>query len=263
MPLAETLRLIRPLPPQPDAPLLIILPGMDGTGSLYKSQLAGLRPYFDLHCLWIAPEDRTPWPDLAATVATQIATIRQGRPVYLCGESFGACLGLQMVVQEPQLCDRLILINAATAFQSPLGTSWAMELLRHFPTALYHVATLGLLPFLITEHRVPDYNRHDLIAAMQAATPGGAAWRVTLLSEFDLSAAQLQTIQTPTLAIGAGRDRLLPSAQEAQRLATLIPQAQAHILPDSGHTCLLEPTVQLVDMLRDYHYLPETAPLPA
>jgi pimeloyl-ACP methyl ester carboxylesterase len=242
---------------------LIILPGMDGTGSLYKSQLAGLRPYFDLYCLCIDPEDRTPWPDLAATVAAQIEPIRAGRPVYLCGESFGACLGLQMVVQEPHLCDRLILINAATAFRSPLGTSWAMELLRHFPAALYDVATLGLLPFLITEHRVPDYNRHDLVAAMQAATPGGAAWRVTLLSEFDLSAPQLQSIPTPTLAIGAEGDRLLPSAQEAQRLAALIPHAQAHILPASGHTCLLEPTVQLVDILATCQFLPDQTPVMA
>ena len=46
--------------------------------------------------------------------------------------------------------------------------------------------------------------------------------------------------RTPTLLIASGEDRLLPSLTEAVRLQSLLPSAQRVVLPDSGHTALLE-----------------------
>lgn len=42
------------------------------------------------------------------------------------------------------------------------------------------------------------------------------------------------------LLVGSGQDRLLPSLSEQTRLQRLLPNAQRLILPDSGHTALLE-----------------------
>ena len=44
----------------------------------------------------------------------------------------------------------------------------------------------------------------------------------------------------PVLLVGSGQDRLLPSLSEQTRLQRLLPNAQRLVLPDSGHTALLE-----------------------
>ena len=48
--------------------------------------------------------------------------------------------------------------------------------------------------------------------------------------------------RTPVLLVGSGQDRLLPSLSEQTRLQRLLPNAQRLVLPDSGHTALLEVT---------------------
>ena len=42
------------------------------------------------------------------------------------------------------------------------------------------------------------------------------------------------------LLVGSGEDRLLPSLTEQTRLQRLLPNAQRLVLPESGHTALLE-----------------------
>lgn len=46
--------------------------------------------------------------------------------------------------------------------------------------------------------------------------------------------------RVPTLLIASAGDKLLPSLSESSRLQRLMPQAQRVVLPDSGHTALLE-----------------------
>jgi pimeloyl-ACP methyl ester carboxylesterase len=88
-------------------------------------------------------------------------------------------------------------------------------------------------------------------------TPETSVWRVVLLREFELNDQQLRQIQQPTLIVASGRDKVLPSLDEAERLSYLLPHAQIHILPDSGHACLLEADVNLYEILRASHVLPQ------
>lgn len=50
--------------------------------------------------------------------------------------------------------------------------------------------------------------------------------------------------RVPTMVVASARDRLLPSLSEAGRLVSLIPGALRVVLPDSGHTALLESKVR-------------------
>lgn len=61
-----------------------------------------------------------------------------------------------------------------------------------------------------------------------------------LLSPLALSAPP----RVPTMVVASARDRLLPSLSEAGRLVSLIPGALRVVLPDSGHTALLESKVR-------------------
>ncbi|MBD0361862.1 MAG: alpha/beta hydrolase, partial [Coleofasciculus sp. C3-bin4] len=79
----------------PDYPLFVFLPGMDGTGQLLRLQTEGLETAFDVRCLAIPADDLTNWEDLTDKVVNLIEEElkkRSSRSVYLCGESFGGCL---------------------------------------------------------------------------------------------------------------------------------------------------------------------------
>jgi pimeloyl-ACP methyl ester carboxylesterase len=261
----DPLKLIPLTPPASpsvaDRPLLIYFPGMDGSGVLLEPQLPSLRSAFEVWGLVIPPHDRRSWAELVEDGAELLYRFRRKtrRPLYLCGESFGGCLALHLVETHPHLCDRLILINCASAFEHQALLRWSVPLVQWFAPSLYTVATQGLLPFLADWERVPSQHRHLLLRAMQAVKPESAAWRLSLLDRPEL---ERTPILQPTLIIAAANDRLLPSVQESQRLAEHCPQSQCIILPESGHTCLLEPDINLMGLLKQANFWPQGKRIP-
>ncbi|HEY9738577.1 MAG TPA: alpha/beta hydrolase [Trichocoleus sp.] len=246
---AKPLYFTSPGPVRRDLPLLVFLPGMDGTGTLYVNQTETLRAHFDIRYLVIPPDDVTPWEGLVQQTVKLINQDRHGRPVYLCAESFGACLALKVIADSPDLIDRLILINPASSFSRLPWLRWAASVAPWVSASAYYVGTLTLLPMLAALHRISDDNRSQLLSAMRSVTQRSAAWRLTLLSQFQVEDLPLQRFQHPTLIVVGQSDRLLPSFSEAQRLAKYLPNSQAHILPLSGHACLLEQDVSLLSIL--------------
>ena len=82
-----------------------------------------------------------------------------------------------------------------------------------------------------------------------------SVWRLALLRDFDLGDLQLRRIRQPALILASAGDRLLPSIDEANRLVHCLRDARMHILPNSGHTCLLEANVRLFDILAACEFL--------
>jgi pimeloyl-ACP methyl ester carboxylesterase len=252
---------LTPHQPQRDRPLFIFLPGMDGTGQLLHTQIPTLIKTFDIRCLSLpAHDDFSGWSRLAhqtVRLIQQELDNRSNRSVYLCGESFGGCLALHVLLREPSLIERLILVNPASAFKQRPWMSLGSPFVRWFPEALYQVSTFGLLPFLMALERVSPANRQCLIDAMQSISARSASWRLSLLHEFEIAASQLRTIEQPVLFLASAVDLLLPSVSEARNLASLLPNAEAIVLPHSGHTCLLETDINLHKILQDARFLPD------
>ncbi|ASC69177.1 Putative aminoacrylate hydrolase RutD [Halomicronema hongdechloris C2206] len=229
---------------------------MDGTGTLYQRQVDALATVFDIRCLAIPPDDCTDWSGLAEQAVALISDAQGNRPLYLCGESFGACLALQIVTRASQLADYLVLINSATAFHRQNWGSWASSITRWLPTSAYSLSTYGLWPLLAALHRIDAPERRSLLTAMQSVTHRSAAWRLSLLADEALAQLPLETIQQPVLLLAAAADRLLPSVPEAERLARRLPHAQLRVLPHSGHACLLERDINLFNILQKEQWLP-------
>ncbi|WP_017300074.1 alpha/beta fold hydrolase [Nodosilinea nodulosa] len=256
MPESVTLKLVAPVGKHSDRPLLIYLPGMDGSGELFGLQSAGLRPYFDIRCLVIPGDDLSSWERLAFQTVQLIRRETGSAPVYLCGESFGACLALRVVALAPALADHLILINSASSFHRFPWLHWVANLTPWVAPPLYQTSTLGSLPVLANLSRISEANRQALVRAMEAVSQGSAAWRLALLSQFRLEPLQLQRVAAPTLLVASLGDRLLPSLEEAQRLAALLPNSRIYPLPHSGHASLLEDGVNLKAILAAVGFLP-------
>jgi pimeloyl-ACP methyl ester carboxylesterase len=247
-----------PRKPQPEAPLFVFLPGMDGTGDLLRAQTEGLGQAFDVRCLAIPTDDLTNWVGLTEQTLALIRTELDGnfqRPVYLCGESFGGCLALNMVLRSPQLFHRLILVNPASSFKRRPWINWGSQVTRLLPEPIYQLSCIGLMPFLASLGRIEAGDRSALLDAMQSVTQQSSIWRLSLLQEFNINPDQLAEICQDTLIVASRGDRLLPSVSEAMFLSQHIPNAQVHILPDSGHACLLETGINLYSIFRDANFL--------
>ncbi|RWW21339.1 hypothetical protein BHE74_00011571 [Ensete ventricosum] len=102
-----------------DSPLLLYLPGIDGTGLGLIRQHQRLGKIFDIWCLHIPVMDRTSFEGLVEYVERTIKSQKScsvNKPIYLVGESIGACLALAVAARNPDFDLVMILANPATSF---------------------------------------------------------------------------------------------------------------------------------------------------
>ncbi len=243
---------------QPEYPLFVFLPGMDGTGQLLRSQTAGLEVAFDVRCLMIPSDDFTGWDVLSQQVIKLIQIELDKNPqraVYICGESFGACLAMKVAVKLPQLFDRIILVNPASSLRRRPLLEWGSQIAYLVPSCLYQFGALGLLPFIGSLGRILPSDRQDFLKTMRSVPPETVLWRLSLVREFDVDETQLRRLTQPVMLIASALDRLLPSKTEVQRLVKILSNAQMVVLPYSGHACLLEADINLYNIMQAENFL--------
>ncbi|MFM9265826.1 alpha/beta fold hydrolase [Tychonema sp. BBK16] len=255
---SHKVRFITPKSPNSELPLFVFLPGMDGSGLLLRSQIPKLDQDFDVRCLALAADDKVCWDVLVSETIALIAAekaINNQRPIYLCGESFGGCLAMKIVLESPKLCDRLILVNPASSFRQQPWVQWGSYITQWLPASFYPLSVMGLLPMLASLGRIGRPERLALLEAMQAVPQSTSVWRLALVRSFDVDENQLRAIEQPTLVIASGSDRLLPSLAEGKLLVKVIPNAEMVMLANSGHACLLETDVDLHRIMEAHNFL--------
>ncbi|CAN1126698.1 Phytyl ester synthase 2, chloroplastic [Linum perenne] len=106
--------------PPDTSPLFLYLPGIDGVGLGLIRHHYDLAKMFNTRCLHIPVKDRTSFRGLVQLVEI---TVREEyrrfprRPIYLCGESLGACIALAVAARNPEIDLVLILANPGTSFE--------------------------------------------------------------------------------------------------------------------------------------------------
>ncbi|HTL90408.1 MAG TPA: alpha/beta hydrolase [Leptolyngbya sp.] len=243
---------------RPQFPLFVFLPGMDGTGQLLRAQTAGLEAGFDVRCLAIPPDDLTNWEDLAQRVVDLVKAEvgeDEARSIYLCGESFGGCLAMKVAALAPELFDRLILVNPASSFNRRPWISWGTQISRHLPQLVYQWSSVSFLPLLAAFDQIAPLDRQALVDAVRSVPQATSIWRMGLLHQFEVPIEQLRSLTIPTLILASAKDRLLPSLVEGYRLKSAFQNAEVVVLPNSGHTCLLEADLNLYEILEQHKFL--------
>ena len=242
-----------------EQPLFIYLPGMDGTGQLFRNQVAELGLKFEIRCLAIPPTLLLSWADLTAQVLklieAEVAGCMPERSIYLCGESFGGCLALKVATHAPELFDRVILVNPAISFSRQPWLGWGGQMVRWIPDLVYDLSAVGFLPFLAALERYNPIDGLKLLEAMQTVPKATSSWRMSMLQAFELDRLSLDKLACPVLAIASGADRLLPSVADAKYLLGKLPQGELVVLPDSGHACLLERDMSLYEIMQERGFL--------
>ncbi|KAM0992230.1 hypothetical protein ACFX13_010676 [Malus domestica] len=260
--------------PLKDSPILLFLPGLDGTGWGLILHHKALGKAFEVRCLHIPVNDRTPFEGLVKFV---VETIRlehascPNKPIYLVGDSFGGCLSLAVAAHNPTIDLVLILVNPATS----VGRSQLQPLfpiLEAMPDEL-HFAVPYLLGFVMgdptkmamvnIENRLPpslrltqlSRNLTDLLPYLSSLADiiprDTLLWKLKLLKSAAAYAnSRLHAVKAEVLVLASGKDYMVRSRDEAERLARSLQNCTVRHFNDNGHTLLLEDGVNLMSVIK-------------
>ncbi|KAM0992229.1 hypothetical protein ACFX13_010675 [Malus domestica] len=260
--------------PLKDSPILLFLPGLDGTGWGLILHHKALGKAFEVRCLHIPVNDRTPFEGLVKFV---IETIRlehascPNKPIYLVGDSFGGCLSLAVAAHNPTIDLVLILVNPATSVErsqlQPL-----FPILEAMPDEL-HFSVPYLLGFVMgdptkmamvnIENRLPpslrltqlSRNLTDLLPYLSSLADiiprDTLLWKLKLLKSAAAYAnSRLHAVKAEVLVLASGKDYMVPSRDEAERLARSLQNCTVRHFSDNGHTLLLEDGVNFMSVIK-------------
>ncbi|KAL4442037.1 hypothetical protein ABPG77_011298 [Micractinium sp. CCAP 211/92] len=259
-------------------PLLLYLPGIDGSGLAASRQFPSLLRRFDMQALVTPPQDRTPFAELVQIAANflrrEVPACPPTRPVYVLGESFGGLLALALAAEVPALVDRVILVNPATSFNS---SPWPLlgPLLPQVPPELYRALPVALAPVLanpinllagglegssraglqataeqLLETAVGLLQQLPVLAEILPAET--LAWKLELLAQGSAHVEPLlPRIQQRCFLLVADQDLLIPSREEGPRLQRALPRAQLRVERGRSHALLQEGGVDLGAILEE------------
>ncbi|WJX80201.1 mRNA-binding ribosome synthesis protein [Trifolium repens] len=260
--------------PYKDSPTLMFLPGMDGTGLGLSLHHQALAKFFEVRCLHIPALDRTPFEGLVKLVEEAVRlehALSPKKPIYLVGDSLGGCLALAVAARNPTIDLVLILVNPATSFgRSQLQP--LLPILESFPDEL-HVTVPFLLSFImgdpvkmasvnIGNGLPPTKIIEQLSSNLTSLLPylselaniiprTTLLWKIKLLkSAAAYTNSRLHAVRAEVLVLASGKDNMLPSVNEAQRLASSLKNCKVRIFKDNGHTLLLEDSIGLLTIIK-------------
>ncbi|KAH9791742.1 AB hydrolase-1 domain-containing protein [Citrus sinensis] len=198
------------------------------------------------------------------------------RPVYLVGESLGACLALAVAARNPDMDLVLILANPATSFrksllqtimpipaelmsgQMTLTLSYLLSLLTGDPLKM---AMDSIVKGLFLQSTIQE--RSQDFVAMSSYLPVLAnilpketlLWKLELLKSASAYAnARLDAVKAQTLILCSGRDQLLPSEEEGDRLCRALPNCQTRRFHSGFARAWQEDGVDLVTTIKGAGY---------
>nr|AZM65208.1 diacylglycerol acyltransferase 9 [Vitellaria paradoxa] len=254
-----------------DSPLLLFLPGLDGVGLGLILHHQRLGRIFDIWCLHIPIVDRTPFTELVQLVERTVRSENHrspNRPIYLVGESLGGCLALAVAARNPDFDLMLILSNSATCFNKS-----RLQLLIPFLEIMPDQLEISV-PYMLTgipltmvratvEKGLPLQQTFaelsqgvnalsSFLSVLAAALPGDTLlWKLRMFrSAAAYTNSRLHAVKAQTLILSSGKDQLLPSKEEGERLSHILPKCEIRKFNDSGHALFLEDGVDLVTIIK-------------
>ncbi|RDX75884.1 Acyltransferase-like protein, chloroplastic, partial [Mucuna pruriens] len=221
---------------------------------------------------------RTPFVELVKIVERTVRSEYQrslNRPIYLVGESLGACLALAVAALNPDIDLVLILANPATSFSrsnlqlvTPLLEALPDPLSSGLPNILR--STVGEYLRMVLDNvvqglplqntageLVKDFTTFSLSLPVLAdiLPKETLLWKLKMLKSASAYVhSRLYAIKAQTLILCSGNDQLLPSQQEGERLRKLLPKCELRKFDDSGHFLFLEGNIDLVTIIKGTSY---------
>jgi pimeloyl-[acyl-carrier protein] methyl ester esterase len=186
-------------------PVLVLLPGLDGTGKLFAEFLKVMD--LDISTVVVAYPKDVPmnYDELDALVTAALPT---DRPFVLLGESFSGPLAIRIAARRPASLAGLILCVTFASNPYPWAGTWALPLAKFLPLkALPRWVRAPLMWGSASPNRAPRQSER----AMAGVSAAVVRRRIAALLAVDETKA-LVNISAPTLVLCATRDRVVSKA---------------------------------------------------
>lgn len=253
-------------------PLLLVLPGLDGSGITAWAQYPELAREYSIRALSIPADDRTSYEALVGLCAAQIADARKDgySAVVLLGESMGAGIALDVARCEPPTA--LVLVSPAGQWctKTWLGRM-RVQLLNLNDTLLglvvaltaYQLFDLGMMrttvqrilsgekaPILDTPERTAyAWKVVQAMPEMFAQPPATLRHRLEQWVVPSIDAGKdLSDLRVPMLLVAGTADLRVPAADEARRIAAEAPaecRCAIHLVAGAGHAGVTDERIDL------------------
>ncbi|EOA23595.1 hypothetical protein CARUB_v10016792mg [Capsella rubella] len=251
------------------SPLLLFIPGIDGTGLGLISHHKKLGEVFDIWCLHIPVSDRTPAKDLVKLIEKTVKLEHSrfpNRPIYLVGESIGACLALDVAARNPNIDLSLIMVNPATHinnFISQLLSGMLSVLPDGIPTLLEDIFGVkqGALSNEFSSERMGRVGGgmlRDLLAVLTNLPTLGRMfskdtllWKLEMLKSAVASAnSHIYSVRAETIILLSGRFQWLLNKEYIDRYSRTFPKCIVRKLDSNGQFPLMEDGVDLANIIK-------------
>jgi 3-oxoadipate enol-lactonase len=230
-------------------PLLIFVPGLDGTGQLFFRQGPRLAVSHRVVTFRSRDHGQFTYEDLTDDLAAIIRKLGDQRAT-IVGESFGGTVALWFALRYPQMVKQLVVINSFPCFRKRLTIELGVRLATGVPfRLLWPVRRAGNILGLLVDAVNRD-DRKRFWNAIRTVSGEAYARRLQLIEELDIE-DRLCEIQAPTLFIAGDRDLLVPSVKEARAMAEQMPDARVRVIKGAGHACLMGGLVRLDELLAE------------
>ncbi|CAI9102431.1 OLC1v1000697C2 [Oldenlandia corymbosa var. corymbosa] len=259
--------------PLKDSPVLLYLPGIDGLGLGLILHHKALGRAFEVRCMHIPVNDRTPIEGLVSFVenAVRLENKSSGRkPIYIVGDSFGGCIALSAAARIPTIDLVVILINPATSYNRsklqylPPLLEAVPDQVQTFMPYLYGltsgnpfkmavVNTTGSSPTLIMEQVFSKLTAilPHLSDLADIISMDFYVWKLKLLKAAAAKAnSHLHAVKAEVLIMASGRDYMFPSGEEAGRLVNSLQNCKMRYFKDNGHALLMEDGFSLLTIIK-------------
>jgi len=229
---------------------VILVPGMDGTGELFYRQVPLLDATHRV-VTYSLRDDTDSMGVLVEDLAGVIESVAGGpEPVTVLGESFGGALSLSLALARPDLVDELVILNSFSRLRPQFRLRLALWGLRLIPWGAMGLVRRLTAFRLHSRHTRREEIRRFLDLTAEASKEGYLN-RLRILRCYDVR-GDLDRIEARTLFLASEEDHLVPSVEQARRMARRVPDATVRVLEGHGHVCLIAPNVDLAEILADW-----------
>ena len=182
---------------------LVLLPGMDGSGELFRGLVTVLPEELETETLWYPADRYMKYGELAGTLRGAIPV---DEPFVLVAESYGAPLAVLIASLEPPNLKGIVL--SAGFVTSPLR-GWRRTLIWDLAPLLAHVSMPALVArYLLVGQEAPQALVELVTGAVSWVTPKVLGARVREVLNTDVR-AELAQVKVPVLYLQPTKDKLV------------------------------------------------------
>lgn len=237
-----------------NGPVLMFVPGLDGTGQLFYRQEKELSKHFTVVTCSLRDSGNFVYKDLIDDLVDLITKLDLGKAT-LCGESFGGTISLQFALKHPYLLERLVIVNSFPYFRNRALFLTGRVLLEFTPYELIQWSRIAAVHLGFLAEDIDKIEKEKFISITTKIPKLAVVRRMDLIRGYDIR-DKLDHIATPTLFLAGREDRLQNSVLEAEFMAKKMPNAKVKILENMGHIPLPSSKCSLLEIFKEEEFLP-------